>query len=60
MKNLDDFVTHDETQNDVADIDAPIVFVGFGITAPEYKWNDYKSMDLKGKGCAALRQRTNL
>jgi Zn-dependent M28 family amino/carboxypeptidase len=49
LKNLDDFVTHDETQHEVADIDAPIVFVGFGITAPEYKWNDYKGMDLKGK-----------
>ena len=23
--------------------------MGFGITAPEYQWNDYKGMDLKGK-----------
>jgi Zn-dependent M28 family amino/carboxypeptidase len=49
LKNLDDFVTHDETQTDVAAIDAPIVFVGYGITAPEYKWDDYKGVDLKGK-----------
>jgi Zn-dependent M28 family amino/carboxypeptidase len=49
LKNLDDFVIHDETQTDVADIDAPIVFVGYGITAPEYKWDDYKGVDLKGK-----------
>lgn len=49
LKNLDDYVTHNETQTDVVDIDAPIVFVGFGITAPEYKWNDYKGVDLKGK-----------
>jgi Zn-dependent M28 family amino/carboxypeptidase len=49
LKNLDDFVIHNETQTDVADIDAPIVFVGYGITAPEYKWDDYKGIDLKGK-----------
>ncbi len=28
---------------------AEIVFVGFGIQAPEYKWDDFKGMDLKGK-----------
>ncbi|HEV7511300.1 MAG TPA: M28 family peptidase [Candidatus Acidoferrum sp.] len=49
LKNLDDFVIHNETQKEVADIDAPIVFVGYGITAPEYKWDDYKGVDLKGK-----------
>jgi len=49
LKNLDDFVIHNETQTDVADIDAPIVFVGYGITAPEYIWDDYKGVDLKGK-----------
>src|ERR1700675_4786037 len=49
LKNLDDFVIHNETQTDVADIDTPIVFVGYGITAPEYKWDDYKGVDLKGK-----------
>jgi Zn-dependent M28 family amino/carboxypeptidase len=49
LKNLDDYVTHNETQTESADIDAPIVFVGYGITAPEYKWDDYKGVDLKGK-----------
>jgi Zn-dependent M28 family amino/carboxypeptidase len=28
---------------------AEIVFVGYGIVAPEYKWDDYKGADLKGK-----------
>ena len=28
LKNLDDFVIHNETQTELADIDAPIVFVG--------------------------------
>lgn len=49
LRNLDDFVTSNESQTESADIDAPIVFVGYGITAPEYKWDDYKGYDLKGK-----------
>src|SRR5215470_18071146 len=49
LKYADEIVTNNEAQSEVADIDAPIVFVGFGITAPEYKWDDYKGADLKGK-----------
>lgn len=29
--------------------DAELVFVGYGIQAPEFRWDDYKGMDLKGK-----------
>ena len=29
--------------------DAPLVFVGYGIDAPERHWNDYKDIDLHGK-----------
>ena len=29
--------------------DAEVVFVGYGIIAPEYNWDDYKGVDLKGK-----------
>ena len=49
LKLLDDFTVNNETQTEIADLDAPIVFVGFGITAPEYNWDDYKGVDLKGK-----------
>jgi Zn-dependent M28 family amino/carboxypeptidase len=49
LKNLDDFVANNENQTETADFDAPIVFVGHGITAPEYNWDDYKGVDLKGK-----------
>jgi len=38
-----------ESQKEKADIDAPIVFVGYGIKAPEYGWDDYKGVDLKAK-----------
>jgi len=49
LKNLDDFVTSNESQAESGDFDAPVVFVGYGITAPEYQWDDYKGHDLKGK-----------
>jgi len=29
--------------------DAPLVFVGYGVTAPERGWDDFKGVDLKGK-----------
>src|SRR5580658_3061170 len=44
-----DIVLKDQTGQPSADIDAPIVFVGYGIDAPEYKWNDYAGLDVKGK-----------
>lgn len=49
LKFADDFVTTNESQTPTADIDAPIVFVGYGIEAPEYGWNDYKDADVRGK-----------
>jgi len=49
LKLLDDFTVNNETQTEVADINAPIVFVGFGIKAPEYNWDDYKGVDMHGK-----------
>jgi Zn-dependent M28 family amino/carboxypeptidase len=42
-------VSKDETGQPAADIDAPIVFVGYGIHAPEYNWDDYAGVDLRGK-----------
>jgi len=49
LRVLDDYVAYDQTQQPQSDIDAPIVFVGYGIHAPEYNWDDYKDTDLKGK-----------
>ncbi len=49
-----EIVSKDQTGQETADIDAPIVFVGYGIHAPEYNWNDYagpngQDIDMKGK-----------
>ncbi len=49
LKVLDDYVSYDQTQQPQSEIDAPIVFVGYGIHAPEYNWDDYKNVDVKGK-----------
>jgi Zn-dependent M28 family amino/carboxypeptidase len=49
LKYRDDFVVSNQTQTESTDVDAPIVFVGYGIDAPEYQWNDYKGVDVKGK-----------
>src|SRR6267378_807168 len=45
----EDYVIGNQTQTASVDIDAPIVFVGYGIEAPEYRWNDFKGVDVKGK-----------
>jgi hypothetical protein len=34
---------------DVADVEAGLVFVGFGVTSPELKHDDYAGLDVKGK-----------
>ncbi len=44
-----DIVSKDQTGEPAADIDAPVVFIGYGIHAPEYHWDDYAGVDLKGK-----------
>jgi len=49
LKYGEEIVTKDQTGKDAADIDAPIVFVGYGIDAPEYNWNDFSGVDVKGK-----------
>ena len=49
LRLAEDFVVSNETQQPKSDIDAPIVYVGYGITAPEYNWDDYKGTDVRGK-----------
>jgi Zn-dependent M28 family amino/carboxypeptidase len=49
LKYGDDYTVSNRTLTPVVDIDAPIVFVGYGITAPEFNWNDYAGIDVKGK-----------
>jgi len=49
LKPLDEYVAYDQTQQPESNVDAEIVYVGYGIEAPEYNWDDYKGVDVKGK-----------
>ena len=49
LKYGSEIVSKDQTGQVSAAIDAPIVFVGYGIHAPEYNWDDYAGVDVKGK-----------
>jgi Zn-dependent M28 family amino/carboxypeptidase len=44
----------DKGQTDVSVIDSPMVFVGYGIDAPEQGWNDYAGVDVHGKTVVIL------
>ncbi|MEH6712080.1 MAG: M28 family metallopeptidase [Paraglaciecola polaris] len=41
-------------QSQVSVTDSDVVFVGFGVNAPEYDWNDYAGLDVKGKTVVIL------
>jgi Zn-dependent M28 family amino/carboxypeptidase len=46
----DDYIAGSGVQDEKAAVkDAEIVFVGYGIQAPEFGWDDFKGQDLKGK-----------
>jgi Zn-dependent M28 family amino/carboxypeptidase len=50
LRGFHDFVLNTErTDSAVIWKDEEVVFAGFGIVAPEYKWNDYEGLDVKGK-----------
>src|SRR3954447_19232317 len=42
LRFADDYVATDQTHSEKSEINAPIVYVGYGINAPEYNWDDYK------------------
>src|SRR5688572_15899551 len=50
LKLSDDYIAGSGVQTPAAAIDdAQLVFVGYGIEAPEYRWDDFKGVDVKGK-----------
>lgn len=55
LNHSDDFIAASGVQKDKSVLDnSELVFVGYGIEAPEYNWNDFKGMDLKGKTLVML------
>jgi len=50
LKYPDDFVASSaRLQPDIKIDKSDVIFVGYGIVAPEYGWDDYKGVDVRGK-----------
>ena len=49
LKFADDFVAWTKRVQPAISIEADLVFVGYGVVAPEYRWDDFKGVDVKGK-----------
>lgn len=49
LKYLDDFVANTGKIEPRVQVNSEIVFVGYGVDAPEQNWSDYKDMDVTGK-----------
>ena len=43
------FWTKRQVEDTISFTDSDLVFVGYGVVAPEYSWNDYEGLDVKGK-----------
>ncbi len=55
LENINDFVGFtSRVQEHVEAKDSDVVFVGYGIVAPEYGWDDYKGVDVRGKTVVML------
>jgi Zn-dependent M28 family amino/carboxypeptidase len=54
LKYLDDYVASDHSQSESNALDSELVFVGHGVVAPEYRWDDYKGLDARGKTLVML------
>ncbi|WP_345331290.1 M28 family metallopeptidase [Mucilaginibacter defluvii] len=55
LKPGTDFVA--STRQELSSVEiknSPLVFAGYGVVAPEYGWNDYKGLDVKGKTVVVL------
>ena len=54
-KYRQDMVTGTSRSSEFEQLDnSELVFVGYGINAPEYNWNDYEGLDMKGKTAVIL------
>lgn len=54
LKYLDEYVGNNLAQRETDTLDSEVVFVGHGAVAPEYKWDDYKGLDTRGKTLVML------
>ena len=53
-KFQNDFVAWSKRVTETTSIDADMIFVGYGVQAPEFQWDDFKGVDVKGKMLVVL------
>ena len=49
LRYRDEYVAWAERADTLVQANAEVVFVGFGVAAPEWQWDDYKGTDVRGK-----------
>jgi peptidase M28-like protein len=54
LKQTEDFAYLGDLSRTQSDVEAPVVFVGYGVTAPDLKYDDYAGVDVRGKIVAFL------
>jgi Zn-dependent M28 family amino/carboxypeptidase len=54
LRYRDEFVGGSQSQKVKDALDSEVVFVGHGVVAPEYQWDDYKGLDVRGKTLVML------
>jgi hypothetical protein len=50
-----DYIMRGDANHTETDIDAPVVFVGYGVSAPDMDYDDFAGVDVKGKILVVLR-----
>jgi Zn-dependent M28 family amino/carboxypeptidase len=55
LKSPDDWVAVSRREGERVEVaNSEVVFVGYGVVAPEYGWDDYKGLDVRGKTLVML------
>ncbi len=54
LRFREDIVGGNQTQMETVTVDSDVIFVGHGVAAPEYQWDDYKGLDARGKTLVML------
>jgi hypothetical protein len=54
-----DFIAAGDPARKETSVEAPVIYVGFGVTAPELNYDDYKGIDVKGKIVAMVFEAPN-
>ena len=54
LKYQEDFVAQTRRVVETGSLDADMIFVGYGVQAPEFQWDDFKGVDVRGKAIVVL------